>query len=49
MAAFDWGWQEMVAISLDGVEASWLDDPGKATIRRQITSAATALAPDDDA
>jgi adenosine deaminase len=46
--AFGWGWQEMVEISLDGVEACWLDDTGKATLRRQITSAATALTPDDE-
>ncbi len=45
--AFGWGWQEMVEISLDGVEASWLDDTGKAALRRQITSAATALAPEE--
>jgi adenine deaminase len=45
--AFGWGWQQMVAISLDGVEACWLDDTAKATVRRQITSAATALTPDE--
>jgi adenosine deaminase len=44
--AFGLGWQEMVAISLDAVEACWLDDTGKAAVRRQITSAATALTPD---
>jgi adenosine deaminase len=46
--AFGWGWQEMVAISLDGVEACWLDDTGKAAVRRRITSAATALTPDEE-
>lgn len=45
--AFGWGWQEMVEISLDGVEACWLDDTGKASLRRRITSAATALVPDE--
>jgi adenosine deaminase len=38
--AFGWGWQEMVEISLDGVEACWLDDSGKRALRQQITSAA---------
>lgn len=46
--AFGWGWQEMVEVSLDGVEGCWLDDSGKATLRRQITSAATALIPNDE-
>jgi hypothetical protein len=36
----------MVAIALDGVDACWLDDAAKAARRRQITAAATALAPD---
>lgn len=44
--AFVWGWEEMVQISLDGVEACWLDDTDKAALRRRITSAATALTPD---
>jgi adenosine deaminase len=46
--AFGWGWQEMVEISLDGVEACWLDDTAKAALRRQVTSAAVALSPDDE-
>lgn len=37
--AFGWGWQDMVEISLDGVEACWLDEAGKATLRRQVRSA----------
>jgi hypothetical protein len=36
----------MVAIALDGVDACWLDDTAKVALRRQITTAATALAPD---
>jgi adenosine deaminase len=44
---FGWGWQEMVTISLDGVEASWLDETGKADLRQRITQAATALTPDE--
>jgi adenine deaminase len=46
-AAFGWGCNEMVAIALDALEACWLDDAAKAALRRQITAAATALAPDD--
>ena len=42
-AAFGWGWDEMVAIALDGVDACWLDDTDKAVLRRQIAAAATAL------
>lgn len=45
-AAFGWGWDEMVAIALDGVDACWLDDTAKAALRGQITTAATALALD---
>ena len=29
-AAFGWGWDDMVAIALDGVEACWLDETDKA-------------------
>lgn len=43
-AAFDWGWPEMVEVALDGVEASWLDDADKATLRQQIEDAAATLA-----
>jgi adenosine deaminase len=43
--AFGWGWADMVAIALDGVEASWLDDTEKGTLCEQITSAAVALEP----
>jgi adenosine deaminase len=45
--AFGWGWSEMVTIALDGVEASWLDETGKADLRQRITQAATALTPDE--
>lgn len=37
--AFGWGWQQMVEISLDGVEACWLDDTGKAALRQRVGSA----------
>jgi adenosine deaminase len=46
--AFGWDWSEMVAIALDGVEACWLDDTGKAELRQRITQAATAIAPDEE-
>jgi adenosine deaminase len=45
--AFGWGWQEMVAISLDGVEACWLDDTDKTALRQRITTAASGLSPDE--
>jgi adenosine deaminase len=43
--AFGWGWDEMVVIALDGVEACWLDDAAKAEVRQRINEAAVALAP----
>jgi adenine deaminase len=45
-AAFGWGWDDMVAIALDGVEGCWLDGPGKAALRRKIEAAAITLAPE---
>ena len=45
--AFDWGWQEMVEVALDGVEACWLDGGDKAVLRRRVEEAATALRPDE--
>ena len=39
-AAFGWGWDEMVGIALDGVEACWLDESDKAAARRAIETAA---------
>jgi len=38
-AAFGYGWDEMVAIALDGVEACWLDETDKAPLRRRIEAA----------
>lgn len=43
-AAFDYGWDDMVAIALDGVEASWADATERAALRATITTAAAALA-----
>ncbi|MGF7236636.1 MAG: adenosine deaminase [Frankia sp.] len=42
-AAFDYSFDEMVAVAMDGVEASWLDDGGKAALRTTITAAAADL------
>jgi adenosine deaminase len=38
--AFGWGWSDIVAIALDAVDASWLDDDDKANLRRQVAAAA---------
>jgi adenosine deaminase len=43
--AFGWDWPGMVALALDGVEACWLDDAGKAALRDRVTSAAITLLP----
>lgn len=43
--AFGYGWNEMVAIALDGVEACWLDDTDKAALRDRIARAGAELAP----
>ena len=40
--AYGWGWPEMVAIALDGVEASWLDEGEKEQLRREIETARRA-------
>lgn len=36
--AFGYGWDDMVAIALDGVEACWLDEVDKSALREQIRS-----------
>lgn len=38
--AFGWGWAEMVAVALDAVDASWLDDDDKARLRGQVEAVA---------
>jgi adenosine deaminase len=43
--AFGWGWDDMVAIALDGVEATWLDTDAKAALRARVDEAADALRP----
>ena len=37
--AFDYGWDDMVQIALDGVEACWLDESDKAPLRARIVDA----------
>lgn len=44
-AAFGWGWDEMVAIALDGVEACWLDDEAKRALRSRVEAARETLRP----
>jgi adenosine deaminase len=42
-AAYSYGWDEMVAIALDGVEATWLDDGEKAGLRDRVRAAGAEL------
>ena len=37
--AFDWGWEEMVRVALDGIEACWLDESDKAELRTRVVLA----------
>jgi adenosine deaminase len=43
MEAFDYGWEDMVAVALDGVEASWLDDGDKRELRARVEREAAEL------
>jgi adenosine deaminase len=43
--AFGWGWDAMVQVSLDGVEACWLDSPDKVALRRRVEAEAATLRP----
>jgi adenosine deaminase len=36
MEAFDYRWEDMVAIALDGVEATWLDETEKRELRARV-------------
>jgi adenosine deaminase len=40
--AFGYGWDDMVAIALDGIEACWLDEVDKAALRQRVRSVAVA-------
>jgi adenosine deaminase len=44
-AAYDYSWDDMVAIALDGVEATWLDDDDRRRLTGRIHAAATRLRP----
>jgi adenosine deaminase len=43
--AFGWGFDDMVSISLDGIEATWLADDDKRALRNQVIAAAAELNP----
>ncbi len=44
-AAWQWSWEQMVDLALDGVAASWLDGDGKRALSARITARAARLAP----
>jgi adenosine deaminase len=46
MAAFDLAWEDMVAIALDGVAASWLDENDKQRLGERVRTRAQHLAAD---
>ena len=43
MQAFDFDWDDMVAIALDGVEATWLDPDDKRVLRSRVDSEGARL------
>jgi len=43
MEAFGYGWDDMVAIALDGVEATWLDDGDKRALAARVRAEADLL------
>jgi adenosine deaminase len=43
MEAFGYGWDNMVAIALDGVEATWLDDGDKRALAARVKAEADLL------
>jgi adenosine deaminase len=40
--AFGYGWDDMVAIALDGIEACWLDEADKTALRQRVRSVVVA-------
>ncbi len=44
-AAQGMGWEEMTAVALDGVEASWLDESDKRRVRAQFRAEIAAITP----
>jgi len=43
-AAFGFGWDDLVSIAVDGVEASWLDESDKRLMAERVRTAARAIA-----
>ncbi len=43
--AYGWGWDEMVDVALDGVDACWLEDADRAALRAQVEAAREELRP----
>ena len=43
--AWNWSWDQMVDIAVDGVEATWLDDTGKRALSARIRAEAERLRP----
>jgi adenosine deaminase len=44
-SAWNWSWDQMVQLSLDGVEASWLDDDAKRALAARVRAEANRLRP----
>ena len=42
-AAYDWGFDQMVAVAHDGIDATWLDDGDKAALHRSTDNHASTL------
>ena len=42
-AAYQWGFDEMVAVAHDGIDGTWLDDAGKSDLHRRTDEAAAGL------
>jgi adenosine deaminase len=43
--AFDWDWDTMVDIALDGVDATWLDDDDRRALRTRVEAAGREMDP----
>jgi adenosine deaminase len=43
MEAFDYRWEDMVAIAVDGVEATWLDESDQRELRARVERDAAQL------
>ena len=44
--AWNWSWDQMVDIALDGVAATWLDDSDKRALAARVRAEAVRLRPD---